>query len=86
MTNFTEIARLERLHGKPIREIREEQRRERARGEAHFFTTMARSQIRAIRERREAGRPEVAAMLAKDLRLYLSERRRFRDVASGRTT
>jgi len=51
----------------------------RAAGEAHFFTTLARSQIEAIRRSRDAGRPDRA--LRDTLALYLAERRYFRTIA-----
>jgi hypothetical protein len=53
--------------------------RARAAGEAHFFTTLARGQIRALRRLRAARAPDGAALAS--LRLYLGERRRFRRLA-----
>ncbi len=48
-------------------------------GEAHFFTTLVRGQIEAIRRARTAGRPDRA--LCDTLVLYLAERRHFRGIA-----
>jgi hypothetical protein len=50
-----------------------------AAGEAHFFTTLARGQIEAIRRARNSCRPE--GRLRDTLALYLAERRRFRRIA-----
>ncbi len=52
-----------------------------AAGEAHFFTTLARGQIDAIRQSRKSGRPDRA--LCDTLALYLAERRRFRRIAAS---
>ena len=53
--------------------------RARALGEAHFFTTLAKGQIRTLRRLRAARGREDAALAT--LRLYLGERRRFRRMA-----
>jgi hypothetical protein len=54
-------------------------RRLQAEGQAEFFSSLARSQLRAIRRGREAGR--LAPGLLSDLALYRRERRRWRRVA-----
>ena len=52
-----------------------------ARGEAAFFTAMARAQLRALRQRRDAGSCYPA--LSEDLAYYLRHRRAWRRTAIG---
>jgi hypothetical protein len=50
-------------------------------GEAHFFTTLARNQVEAIRRARAAHHPDRA--LCNTLEFYLAERRHFRRIAGN---